>query len=461
MKVQRVVHIAATCTLAFLMLGSGCCTKHIDTSTIENHVMFVNSEGLPVKTHPHRAAMQPNEFASKLATMSSAAVQSVKSGHASNILVFVHGGLNTLEDGMKRASDYAPKMTNEGVYPIFVSWDSGLFSSWGEHLVSLRQGRYWDTFGPILIPAVILKDLGRAITRAPLTFCFQLCTDARALRENWSREYPSAAAINDLMANNSLGGLKANALISSSPCVCKLAKTLGGLPPQLITGSLLPDMFGVGAWGAMRRRAYMMFHVDRENRVADDVKAGVFTGKDLPEGAMTAFAKMLVDLQSRCSNATITLVGHSMGTIVASRLLAEHGSALRIDNVVFMAAACTAGDVFQDVVPYLKSHTNCCFYNLMLHPRCEASEVMAWGVLGTGSLLEQIDTVYGDPMTTDERVIGKWENAMIAALSVDPEVRSRVSFKTFPYGDDNTPQKHGDFDNKGAFWRPEWWKPSE
>jgi hypothetical protein len=52
-----------------------------------------------------------------------------------------------------------------------------------------------------------------------------------------------------------------------------------------------------------------------------------------------------------------------------------------------------------------------------------------------GSLVERLDGFMTTPSTDEDRVFGQYENA-ISALHILPEnVRSRVFFKSFPYGD--------------------------
>ena len=56
-------------------------------------------------------------------------------------LIFVHGGLNTYNQSLSRVNEMTPQILAAHFYPLFVNWDSGLVSSYWEHLFLVRQGR--------------------------------------------------------------------------------------------------------------------------------------------------------------------------------------------------------------------------------------------------------------------------------------------------------------------------------
>ena len=59
---------------------------------------------------------------------------------ATRIVVFVHGGLNTVVAGRQRVAELVNSMKADGCYPIFINWNSGLWSTVGESLL-VHQGR--------------------------------------------------------------------------------------------------------------------------------------------------------------------------------------------------------------------------------------------------------------------------------------------------------------------------------
>src|SRR6185369_13961929 len=87
-------------------------------------------------------------------------------------------------DTAVRSADYEiDRMIDDGYYPIFVNWQSDLVDSYGEHLVSVTQGRkqYDGSLGRALLsPLYLFADLGRAVTRAPIVWVNQVGSDVAA-----------------------------------------------------------------------------------------------------------------------------------------------------------------------------------------------------------------------------------------------------------------------------------------
>jgi hypothetical protein len=148
----------------------------------------------------------------------------------------------------------------------------------------------------------------------------------------------------------------------------------------------------------------------------------------------------------------MTLIGHSMGTIVLNDFIRDYESYpnLKITNIVYMAPACSIRDFERSVIPYMRSTKgkDARFYNLTLHPLNDVREANAFNLVARGSLLEWIDSYFTTPSTPMDRTLGKWENIIQATHIIPDEVRERVYIKGFPVGDTNKdgPQKHGEFD---------------
>jgi pimeloyl-ACP methyl ester carboxylesterase len=157
---------------------------------------------------------------------------------------------------------------------------------------------------------------------------------------------------------------------------------------------------------------------------------------------------------------TVTLIGHSMGTIVVNQILSERPQ-MHFDNVVFMAAAVSTHEVLDHTIPYLANHQATQFYSLSLRPNAENTETSLIGVEPSGSLLVWIDSYYTSPLTQLDRTFGRWENVRSALHVFPPEILQRqMHFKIFGYDERNSPQEHGEF-GRYPFWRPNfWWKGS-
>jgi hypothetical protein len=159
----------------------------------------------------------------------------------------------------------------------------------------------------------------------------------------------------------------------------------------------------------------------------------------------------------------VTLIGHSMGTIVLNDFIRDYESYpnLKITDIVYMAAACSIRDFERSVIPYMRSTKgkDARFYNLTLHPLNDAREANAYNLIARGSLLEWIDSFFTTPSTHMDRTLGKWENIIQATHIIPDEMRDRVYIKGFPVGETNIagPQKHGEFDDykpeEGQTWK--------
>jgi len=209
-----------------------------------------------------------------------------------------------------------------------------------------------------------------------------------------------------------------------------------------------------------------------------------YTGR---KGAVWHFTSQLEEnLVKRDSKnqPTLTIIGHSMGAIVACEML-ERFHRLAVDNVVLMAAACSIRDFKDKIIPYfqeqelradfakvapgqtklyaplIKTH----LYNLCLNDTAEHIEPNP-GQLDLsqrGSLLTWIDTLYQSPESENDRTFGRWVNAVLSTDDIPSNLLDRISIKSFgmdrPRKENSTvytevesatkvidePTKHGEF----------------
>jgi hypothetical protein len=196
-----------------------------------------------------------------------------------------------------------------------------------------------------------------------------------------------------------------------------------------------------------------------------------------------------------------------MGAIVACEIL-QRFHQLRIDNAVFMAAACSIRDFKQKVVPYLEeqhlreqlrglppgTERKTEFYNLCLHDAAENAEKNPGNadLSQRGSLLTWIDRMFEKPESENDRTLGRWTNALLATDDIPANVMGQITMKSFgrdrTYGGETPPpfysvagakpkkarfavepQKHGEFarfeegekknDSNIGFWRKKYWQP--
>ncbi|MCA1733656.1 MAG: alpha/beta hydrolase, partial [Acidobacteria bacterium] len=268
------------------------------------------------------------------------------------------------------------------------------------------------------------------------------------------------------------------------------------LPVKLLTAPLL-DGLGRPAWETMIRHVKVGFHQDGGPRQEEDLAAGpegsIYEAEQ-GYGGVARFLRLLTahidatNCESECAEAAscadweVTLIGHSMGTIMANHMLAEFGEELDVDKIVYMAAACSVGEYESTVLGYMKRHPATEMYHVTLHPFAEIRDQYAMEIPPSGSLLVWVDNFLSNPSTPRDRTAGRFANLMPALPATPASLRSRIHVKTFGVGaalSSTDPQGHGDFylfagplteyeKNNGEvserdpairFWRPEFWEP--
>jgi len=495
-----------------LAFTASCFTQHIVAVDRDGRLLH---PGLEPYTHAQHWAEYFRVLTNSIAT----------SPLGTNILIFVHGGLNTRVDSFARATNLWSEIqaSRPAYYPIFVNWDSGLMSSYWEHLHRVRQGQVVGWTGPATAPFYLLADLGRGITRAPVVFYHNLRSDSMELADSSfllasavprfmlrqatntllrpvaapaapvskfldKAERPAESWLNGWLAPDALNAealyLQLRQRYATNQ-VHAIAVSEGGvqrsrwqrvgraalyvttLPVKMVSQSLVLDSLGTSAWDNMYRRTRTMFRQPQEFDVAQDRTDPAKLRQRLtspPTGAVAELMRHLGALMAASNrNYQITLIGHSMGTIVLNELVRNHPN-LPYTNIVYLAAACSMRDLESSVVPYLAAHPGATFYNLCLHPENDVFGISVAGDLGPrGTLLQWIDNFFSTPLTMEDRTLGNWYNLMQETHVFPTNVHHQIKLKAFGVGPssefpEGNPQKHQDF-GTNIFWSPTFWSP--
>jgi hypothetical protein len=416
------------------------------------------------------------------------------------LLVHVHGGLV----GRGAAAEQADRLISaieaedtEWFYPLFVHWNSGgLHTTWTRHR-NLRQGRRWTgLLAPLSMPVLVATDLLRGVARAPMSITYQYLRDGGvALRVLTGfeplRSTRDAEAVAIAMAD--APALPGDDLTYDvRPASYRRTVLEHGLrllayfPTQVVlklpTQVLILEGLGHSGWTEMRRRAGQLswrpetYETELDGRGSSElrrvVQSPTRTASDHgapppeiePHGPNGLLAELFRAIAARALDDSyrysVTIVAHSMGAIAVNDALEAFGNPRQeptwdpwslVDRIVYMAPACTVGEAADSLVPFLQRWPKAQFHYLALHPIAEADEFNYLDTLPRGSLLEWIDVYYSEHATHDERVFGKWTNAMLG-LRRFSAVRERVHFKCFDVEPGHIPQRHGDF-NHLPFWR--------
>lgn len=158
-------------------------------TVLERHVLMVDADGLALSTTPvYRWSyflrlvpfferLSEDETSARFTAIISALPERAE------LTVFFHGGLNDFRPNLERSIDRFEKMTTRERYPLFVLWRSGLLPCYGWHLWHVREGRplMRGLLKIYLVPAKLLADVGRGITRILVTWYYQFITDLKPL----------------------------------------------------------------------------------------------------------------------------------------------------------------------------------------------------------------------------------------------------------------------------------------
>ena len=469
-----------------LLAGAGCAnfaiTDKFASRKFPRHYVLVDRDGYPIevreksgedeRTIPYerhleniikgiddtvKALIDPDRPAvpcpAGSAAESSLALSPTRGDAPLRLLLFAHGGINSYSDGFRRMKalfsqrrgflnlyDGQNPAPHAAYYPIFINWNSDLLDSIIDEVFLIRDGRRveWWKAAPSA-PFVILGRLVGSAFGVPLSLgrrTTNYLTDDTLSQEDIQRDSLSAALF----------------------------------PLRFLTAPVV-EAFGTPAWQIMKRRAQLA--------VAGRLRPREDTAREKPaqEGAARTLVETLLEPVKSCGKVTawlsksglvpveITLVGHSLGTLLLNRLLAVAGGRLPIDRIVQLAPASGIDEVEGHVVPYLRLHENAKFWWFSLSRSDEARE-SSYFVLPQGTLLEWIDTLFERPRTTGQSTSGRADNVSGYYLDGDrtqeagqavcgdrfvstkdaPLVRDRVVFCVSRRQSDEAPAKHGDFD---------------
>ena len=487
--------------MASAVFVTSCATVYKNPD-VEYHMINIDKDGKYTPA-PHDVPFDPNagkddptfytQFLDQLFLKINDTSQSGdRATEPKRILIYVHGGLNMYHDSIKKVVELQDDITRDGFYPIFINWRSFFFTTYGEYLGRIRQGQPSHS-APLTAPLYLVTDLLSAVVRGPRALTVQSAHVLNTVREQTGKlpqtlrsviriiQHPIQSLfqrpIQDLTPKDPppyIYYIKRN----TRPRYAKLKNQLWyvvTMPARVVLHPFVSEI-GRSSWDMMHRRNSVLFRTPAEYE-QDECTPG--KGRTTtPEGAKQcyrgtgALAGFLQRLDREMQAArqdgrtpdhpkyAVTLVGHSMGTIVVNQILGDFPH-IHFDNVVFMAAAVSTREVLDRAIPYLKQHPTTQFYSLSLAPDNDNSETSLIGVEPSGSLLTWIDNYYTTPLTQLDRTFGRWENVRSALHVFPPEIlEKQMHFKVFGFDDRNSPQEHGDF-SRYPFWLPNfWWKGS-
>jgi len=428
------------------------------------NMVVADDHGRLAYREPDHAGDRRPDFAGRIRKL----LDTIAATEGRQLLIYVHGGLNSEKSIVENSElqKILAEMRHSNYEPLFLIWRTGAWETWWEQVSRVRGGQrferaVWDT------PVYIGTDLLQGVVRAPVTYLKQIgrVTDNttaspehgwKLADEQWPYLGGEVSVSNNLVKHIHIDDQKFN-----------LTRAVGytlTFPVRTLTSPFV-DSLGTTAWENMVRRARTTIH-----QTAEFDPACVTPGSEIwselvadPRGT-GAFVKLFRVIEGWQNERQehgkpkiqITLIGHSMGTIILGDLIRLFPK-LPYRDIVYMGAATSIGEFSRSVIPYLREHPETRFYNLMLHPQREAVELTGGGAVPSGSLLEWIDEMYEPPRTMLDRTLGKWRNVRQARMIIPRDVGKRILLKVFGQGT-GEPVEHGDFnDARQCFWNPGYW----
>lgn len=203
----------------------------------------------------------------------------------------------------------------------------------------------------------------------------------------------------------------------------------------------------------MLRHTDLLFHAEHES-------TSLLNDNEQNGGGLSLFFKSLIKLIGNDrDNWEITLVGHSMGTIVANKIVKEFGNQLPIKKIVYLAAADSIQNYQDTIHRYLQNEKNydTKMYHFVLHPRAEEGEKNPryFDLTPRGSLLVWLDNFLSKPLSLQQRTIGRFDNLMKILHDTPKKIQNRIYLRVYSAGNDaegDNPLTHSDVAGRFKFW---------
>ncbi len=386
------------------------------------------------------------------------------------ILLFIHGGLNSYEEGLGHIDKFlkAQTATEEekrtlkfpnlnSYFLLSLNWEAGLQSALFDHFFHIRYGKRDPWFATATSPIVLFHDLGNSIIKTPDA----IYSETKDLFQNQSADYTSAMITTALMA--SYYGLPIAALHPTltiagvMPYATYGAAGLYGYTtlrddltrylfmPIRMASAPLVEGFGTPAWDMLKRRPDLLLFNPATKKDSATQQLLKQLADRIEDGKWQT-AECKSNKSVPCPLVELTLLGHSMGAMVSDRILTTLAKQLTFKHIIYLGAANSIADFKVSVVPYLRDHKQTKFWSFALSEVDESNETYAADLLSRGSLLVWIDLLLERTYGLPQKRFGREANQGWLNIDDGDAWKSicRISFSS-DRARKEEPRKHGDF----------------
>lgn len=443
MKMRNIILVSislflGSCSLTPLQNKAKTPKTMASKNELKQHLIYIDKNGDLIDPYTKKVIKNEDDYVNEI-------LKTFENSSTNKLTIFIHGGLNTYQNATKKANQILKYYDQDkDSYILVIGWQAGPFTNYLDHLFFVRGGERRKIVGPLTSPFILVEDVARSVANAPrATIDAGMTQFTLPIRRQTGEEKAYGDALDRFFAAKEFN-------VNASGHVRGLTykDIVGYANPVKFGTAPFVDGFGRGTWNSLSRRTELL--ISKDSAFAKN------------ENSKTALHKFLDQVDSSPSTPEITLIGHSMGTMVANNILIRKPT-LNYKNIVYMAAAASLKDVESNVVPFLKQDKNLHFYGLSLNPYREIAESNVYDTVPRGSLLIWIDTYLTSVKSFTEKTSGNFFNMIRAAETIFPSsVRNQVHLTMFGFRsktDKNEkygPQIHGEFDEY-KFWDANFW----
>ncbi|MGJ8681662.1 hypothetical protein, partial [Paraglaciecola sp.] len=299
------------------------------------------------------------------------------------ILVSIHGGLNSISANVKRVEKHYNSALEDGYFPVFISWRSGAITTLYDRYFGVRNGvdrSKWVTIPSA--PFYFVSDVLSGVAAIPESIWDQSANFYNSHKNNLSGFYEKDIQIR--MRDFDLPDIYYTQRGKEKTPIEQVGYGVRQLIPGVVRVISTPLIEGMAdkAWGVMRRRAKTLVYRQQDltyrgvgqhfggetisgelHQTINCENNGKYFEKDGGNGIVAQLFRAISELE----DIQITLVGHSMGAIIANDIVNVFPK-LPFNRIIHMASADSIRNLMEKTRPYLIDNPSTQFYNLMLHP---------------------------------------------------------------------------------------------